>query len=422
MTSPGLASYRGAATLLGAASPLLRGLGARGSAWRQALSGATPDLERAAGSVWVHAASLGEVVAARIWARALLGAGQRPPLLLTTRTARGLERARAELGDDVVARIAPLDAPQLLRSFLHAAAPWRLDIIETEIWPHMIQESRRRGVAVVFASATISDRTRARLKHWGIAGPKLFGDGVWVLAQSPLHAERFHSLGVPTERIAVTGDLKAEPPVANASRDPSSRPAVVFGSLRPGEEGAVPPLARALAGVSRALLVAPRHEEGRARVLAALRRDGIPVSTRGPEDRGRASVTEWIQDLRAGTVGILGTQGELPEAYESAAVAIVGGTLAHYGGHNALEPASRGCPVLVGPHTEAIEESLALLTREGALARASGWSETVAIVLALLGDPASLRAMGEGARASATSASGAAGRSIEALDRFGLAP
>jgi 3-deoxy-D-manno-octulosonic-acid transferase len=420
--SPSLACYRGAATLAGLASPLLRGFGAPGSAWREAFSGSTADMELAAGGVWVHAASLGEVVAARIWIRALLAAGQRSPLLLTTRTARGRTRARAELGDEVVVRIAPLDVPQLLRSFLRAAAPWRLDVIETEIWPHLIQESRRAGVAVVFASATVSDRSRARLRRWGVAGPGLFGEGVWVLAQSDRHAERFHSLGVPSERIAVTGDLKAEPPVPGASRDPATRSAVVFGSLRPGEHDAVPPLARSLSVAGRSLVVAPRHEEGRARVMAALQRDGAAVSTRDPEDSPRATVTEWIAGLPAGAVGVLGTQGELPEAYESAAVAIVGGTFAPYGGHNALEPAARGCPVLVGPHTEGIEEGLAILAREGALARAASAPEAVAMTVALLGDPARLQAMGEGARRAASSASGAPRRSLEAIDRFGLAP
>jgi 3-deoxy-D-manno-octulosonic-acid transferase len=121
-------------------------------------------------------------------------------------------------------------------------------------------------------------------------------------------------------------------------------------------------------------------------------------------------------------VGVLGTQGELPEAYESAAVAIVGGTFAPYGGHNALEPAARGCPVLVGPHTEGIEEGLAILAREGALARAASAPEAVAMTVALLGDPARLQAMGEGARRAASSASGAPRRSLEAIDRFGLAP
>src|SRR5437667_9062 len=132
----GLLAYRGAAALTGWCAPLLRGFGARGSAWRSAWSGATSDLAAASGSVWVHAASMGEVVAARTWIQALLDSGHRAPILLTTRTSRGLARARRELTDRVVGRIAPLDLPQLLRSFLEGAAPWRLDVVETELWPH----------------------------------------------------------------------------------------------------------------------------------------------------------------------------------------------------------------------------------------------------------------------------------------------
>jgi len=416
--SIGLAAYRGAATLAGAASPILRGFGGRGSAWRQAFSGATADVAAAAGSVWVHAASLGEVVAARTWVTALLASGQRAPVLLTTRTSRGLNRARAELGDRVVARVAPLDLPQLLRSFLHAAAPWRLDVIETEIWPHLITESRRRGVAVVFVSATVSERTRAGLHRWGISGPRLFGEGVWVLAQSDRHAERFHSLGVPWDRIAVTGDLKAEPPVRSASRDASARPAVVFGSLRPGEEAMVPALHRALQKRGRALVVAPRHEEGRKRVLEVLQREGIQAAVRSEPDSEWA---HWLLGLTS-DVGVLATQGELPTAYESAAIAIVGGTFAPYGGHNALEPAARGCAVLAGPHAESIEESLDLLAGEGALIRAKDRVDAVASVVALLEDAPRLRAMGQGAARAAARASDSAPRSLEALDRFGLLP
>ena len=420
MISLGLAAYRGATTLAGAFSPLVRRFGGRESAWRAAFSGGTADVARAAGSVWVHAASLGEVVAARAWVQALLQAGQRAPVLLTTRTARGLARARAELGDRVIARVAPLDLPQLLRSFLSAAAPWRLDVIETEIWPHLISESRRGGVAVVFVSATVSERTRAGLRRWGVAGPRLFGEGVWVLAQSDRHAERFRSLGVPSDRIAVTGDLKAEPPVEGASRDAAGRPAVVFGSLRPGEESLVPPLQRGIEKEGRSLVVAPRHDAGLARTLEALQREGLPVSIRREEDRARVPLADWIAGLRS--VGILATQGELPRAYESAAVAIVGGTFAPYGGHNALEPAARGCAVVAGPYGESIEESLEALTREGALLRARDAAEGVSAVLALLHDAARLRAMGQGAARAAARASDSARRSLEALDRFGLAP
>jgi hypothetical protein len=220
--------------------------------------------------------------------------------LLTTRTTRGLARARRELGDQVIARVAPLDLPQLLRSFLKASAPWRLDIIETEIWPHLILESRRHNVAVVFVSATVTDRTTGRLRRWGFSGRGLFGEGVWVLAQSERHAERFCSLGVPPARIAVTGDLKAEPPTGGASRDAAARRAVVFGSVRPGEEALALALARNLArGGARALVAAPRHRDGLERLVAAFERAGVPVSLRREEERQRESLPEWIAGLSA---------------------------------------------------------------------------------------------------------------------------
>ena len=427
MTTLSLAAYRGVATGVGAMAPLLRGLGRPGSAWRSAMSGATADLGDAAGSIWVHAASLGEMVAARAWIETLLAAGQRPPLLLTARTERGLARARADLGDKVVARVAPFDLPQLLRSFLRAAAPWRLDVIETELWPHLILESRRRGVAVVFLSATVSERTRSRLLRWGLAGRNVFGEGVWVLAQSERHAERFRSLGVPSGRIAVTGDLKAERPAEHASLGVAERPAVVFGSLRPGEEALAAALARGLASPGdRALVVAPRHREGLEAVLAALERERIPALVRREEDRGRA-MRDWIEGLREGggggpRVGVLATLGELPTAYQSAALAIVGGTFAPFGGHNALEPAARGCAVVVGPHAGAIEESVEALAREGAVLRLTGAAEGAPEVLSLLRRADDVARMGEGAARAAAAASDSAKRSLRALERFGLTP
>jgi 3-deoxy-D-manno-octulosonic-acid transferase len=424
----GLRVYRAAATMLGAAAPILRSFGTKGGAWRDSFTGAGDDLAPAAGSVWIHASSLGEVVAARVWAGALLEAGYRAPLILTTRTARGLARARAELGARVVARIAPVDLPQIVRSFLDAAAPWRLDIVETEIWPHLVLETRRRDARVLFVSASVSERTRRRLQRFGLAGPRLLGEGVWVLAQSDRHAGRFRALGVPADRIAVTGDLKAEPPVDGAERDPLSRPAVVFGSLRPGEEAAALALARvseAPGGDVPVLLVAPRHRAGLTRVRAALRAAGIAFETRSEAERARESLDAWIARLGTASprrVGLLATQGELPSAYERARVAVVGGTFAPYGGHNVLEPAARGCPVLVGPHTDSIEAGIEALGREEGVLAVSGAGAAAEAVRSLLSSPGRIREMARGAIRAASGASLSAERSIEALGRFGLGP
>src|SRR5207247_2060061 len=120
--------------------------------------------------------------------------------------------------------------------------------------------------------------------------------------------------------------------------------------------------------------------------------------------------------------GVLATQGELPSAYESAAVAIVGGTFAPFGGHNALEPAARGCAVVVGPHAGAIDESVEALAREGAILRAPDATDGAAAILSLLGSRDRLRAMGLGAARAAAASSDSARRSLEALERFGLTP
>jgi 3-deoxy-D-manno-octulosonic-acid transferase len=326
----------------------------------------------------------------------------------------------------VVARIAPLDLPQLVRSFLASAAPRRLDIVETEIWPHLILESRRRSVAVVFVSAAVSERTRRRLLRWGLAGRALFGEGVWVLAQSERHAERFRSLGVPPSGIAVTGDLKAERPQAAATRDQAERPTVVFGSLRPGEEEVAVGLARSLAHPgARPLVVAPRHKDGMERVLGALRASAVPISIRQEEDRAREDLSDWIDRLKSASpprVGILATLGELPLAYESAGVAIVGGTFAPYGGHNVLEPAARGCAVVVGPYSDAVQEGVEALAREHAILEVKDAAAASEGVRTLLDTPEAMRRMGEGAVRAAEVASRSAALSLEALGRFGLTP
>src|SRR5262249_6785071 len=161
-----------------------------------------------------------------------------PPFLFTTRTRTGLARARAELGDRVSARVAPHDLPGVLGRFLDTVCPWRLDLIETELWPNLILEARARSIPVLLVSATVSERSTALLQTLGISGPSLLGNDVYALPQTERHARRFESLGIPHDRIRVIGDLKADaiPERKGPALPFSTRPALVFGSLRPGEE------------------------------------------------------------------------------------------------------------------------------------------------------------------------------------------
>jgi len=445
----GLQIYRIATSALG---PPLAGLFGRlgpiDGAWRAGFRGAGDESRRAAGSIWVHAASMGEVGMARTWIDALLARGERSPIFVTTRTPSGLTRARSELGGRVAARIAPHDLPALVGSVLDSARPKRLDVIETEIWPNMILEARRRSSAVVFVSAAVSERSTRRLRMLDIAGRALFGEGIYALPQSDTHAARFESLGVPRERIRVMGDLKAAEVARGEPQGQrfGSRPALIFGSMRPGEGRAALQMAVLLErhreakrrrdptgkrdheddfeGRSRALLViAPRHAEGEARARAVFASSGFELVVRDDATRGEG-VISWIDEVsrRPGTrVALLATRGELARAYGAAWGAAVGGTFAPFGGHNVWEPAARGCPVLVGPHHDRIATAMEAIVAEGGGAIAADAVGLRDVLASWLRDP-DLERTGAAAARAAVRASGAAGRGIEALAAWRLLP
>ncbi|HSQ60454.1 MAG TPA: glycosyltransferase N-terminal domain-containing protein [Acidobacteriota bacterium] len=444
--SPALALYRaltGAAGLV--AAPLGAALAPEGSPWRERM-GRVAGAHRAAGGPWVHAASLGEALAARRWVEALLGAGHRPPLLVTTRTRTGRERVTRELGARAIAAIAPLDFPRAIRTLLREACPSRLDLIETELWPNLLYEARRAGLPVVAVSATVSERTASRLRRLGLAGPGLFG-ALHVLAQSERHAERFVSLGVPRERTRVIGDLKADAPssaAAGSGPAPAASPApvpadarrlVLFASLRPGEEEVAAAVARTLRrrGAEEAwrFVVAPRHDEGGRAAARALAAAGFEIRRRtaaaGPAVAGTEGAADsaiaWSREIGAvagGRVGLLETRGELPSLFPAARVALVGGTFSRHGGHNVLEPASAGAPVVVGPNHGDVEAGVAALLRHGAVAIAADADAAARAVDAWLVDSGAVRQAG--ALAAAREAEGAARRALEALASWGLVP
>jgi len=422
-----VALYRLLTGAAGVLAPALSLLGPPGGAWRGSLTGGSDEAARAAGSVWIHAASLGEMGVARTWAEALVTSGVRPPLLVTARTRAGLSRARRELSGIAAPRFAPADLPQVVRALLEQASPFRIDIIETEIWPNLLVESRRSGVAVVFVGATVSPRTVRRLRALGVAGERCFGGLVHALPKTEEDAARFHALGIPRERIRVVGDLKADEAIASEDTPERARPGVVlFGSFRPGEEDALRSVALALDALpDRPLvIVAPRHEEGRDIARRALAGAGFSVLERSEADRGAVPLPDWMAAVSAQEgkrAGLLATQGELTNAYALAMTALIGGTFAPFGGHNALEAAARGCPVIVGPHHAEIEAAVQALHREGAIAIAKDAAEAAALATAWLSDGKNGERSMAAVRAAGL-AGGATRRALDALEEWGLSP
>jgi len=351
--------------------------------------------QAAPGSIWVHAVSVGEVQAAAPLVRRLLARCPGSRLVLTTVTPTGAARCRLLFGDAVEHRYVPLDMPGAVRRFFDRVQPRIAIIIETELWPNLFAECGRRGVPLVLASARISPRSVRRYRRLVPLFRQTLSHGIVIAAQSESDAERFRSIGAAAERTHVTGNIKFDfelhddAGVRGAAwrRDQArGRPVWVAGSTHEGEEALV---LDAHAALRRSLpdsllLLVPRHPNRFAEVAQLLDRRGL----------------RWIsrsggQPVEAATEAILGdTMGELMMFYAAADVAFVAGSLVPIGGHNLLEPAALGKPILTGPHNFNGEDIYLKLTEAGAVGTVTDPRSLAAALERLLADEAARREQG----------------------------
>lgn len=362
---------------------------------------------------WFHAASAGEVSGLAPILERLESGGA--ALVLTTTTLSGREAARA-LPCVAWAQLAPLDAWPCVARFLKALAPARLIIAETELWPTTLILAARAGLSPSLINARLTDRSFSRyLLAAGLLAPALRSLSL-VGAQSEEDAARFVLLGVPPGLVKVTGNAKydreAAPAASAAARAKVSAlgwdgaPLFVAGSTHPFEEEMV--LAAFLAARAAApglrLVLAPRHLERAADAADLLAHAGVKLARwSGPAEAGRDAL-------------LLDEMGILASFYPLARAAFVGGTLVKVGGHNLLEPALAGVPVLFGPHTAHIERPAALLAAPGRGGRRVADAAQLAEKLVEFAkDEAAARAAGAEARAAAEGLRGASARTIEAL-------
>jgi 3-deoxy-D-manno-octulosonic-acid transferase len=332
-------------------------------------------------AVWVHAVSLGEVTAATALIRALRARYPEAPLVVTTATPTGRARAEALFGAAVVVRYLPYDTPGSMRRFLARTRPRLAIVMETELWPNLFAQCRRQGIPVVLANARLSARSVARYRRFGTLFRAVFSDSTFVAAQSADDAERFLAIGAAPDRTRVVGNLKFDVLVDDAlvERGRELRAAYwdarrvwIAGSTHEGEEDlALTAHARLQADVPGALLlVVPRHPERFQAVADLLNRRGFRFERRSSDNPVRADAQVLLVD----------TMGELATLYAAVDVAFVGGSLVPIGGHNLLEPAALGVPVITGPYQSNAREIAGLLVNEGAAAQvpdAAGLAEAV---------------------------------------------
>ncbi len=377
--------------------------------------------------VWLHAVSVGEVQACAPLVSALYRRHPGMPLTVTTFTPTGAARARALFGNLAHVRYVPYDLPGAVRRFFARVQPALAVIFETELWPNLYRECGRRRVPLVLASARISARSVGRYRRVGGLFRETLSQAKVVAVQAAGDAERFQALGADPANTHVTGNLKFdfELPEGLAARGARlreqfapQRPLWVAGSTHGGgEEQAVVEAHRRVRAVHpQALLVlAPRHPPRFDEVAQLLTRAGVSFVRRSQGGDGAAAGGQC-------EVLLLDSLGELLDFYAAADVAFVGGSLVPVGGHNLLEPAALGVPVLTGPSHHNSEEIARLLIARGAAQGIHDAAELGATVSALLADADARARMGAQGRASVEANRGALTKLLALIEPLLAAP
>lgn len=402
---------------------ILYRLAARGIKYRRYLSrwkeryGFFPD-PAMQDSIWVHAVSVGEVNASVPLVEALMLRYPEARMVVTTVTPTGSERVQTLFGERVFHVYLPYDLPASVRRFLDRIRPRIAVIMETEIWPNLFITCRERGIPIVVTNARLSERS---LKGYGPVRPlarRAIRCASFVAAQSPIDAERLRSLGAATSRLAVIGNLKFDMPVPASLHDTGARLRDEWGVRRPvwiaasTHEGEEMPVLKAHAAVLQRfpdalLLIAPRHPERFKPVAAVCRSLGFATRTRSEQGKADERCQCFVVD----------TLGELLHFYAAADIAFVGGSLEPIGGHNLLEPAALGKPVIVGPHTFNTEEIADSLIAAQAVLRIANAEELGAAVIRLLAHEDERLAMGEAAQAVLERERGAVERTVRIVEQ-----
>jgi 3-deoxy-D-manno-octulosonic-acid transferase len=384
--------------------------------------GRVPDDLRGASDtrlIWLHAVSVGEVLAVSRLVSELDRALPSHRILISTTTRTGQDLARQRFGADRVF-YAPLDLPWAMRAYLDALRPEMLILAETEFWPNLLAGCFRREIPVAVVNARISDRSWPRYRRLRWLWRGFLSRLSVVLAQSELDAERLRALGCSRERVSVAGNLKFDVRAAHEveatrllRRLAPNADILVAGSTLEGEESAVIGAHRSVLPQYPSLItvLAPRHPERFDYVAALLDASGVTwvrrSAWRGREDSALAM-------LKPGQIVLLDTIGELASVYSLASVAFVGGSLVPAGGHNPLEPAQFGVPIVMGPHYANFRSITEDLRAHDAV-RITHKENLWPVLDELLGDSEEARAMGDRARRVFEQQSGATARCVEAI-------
>ncbi|MCE8004772.1 lipid IV(A) 3-deoxy-D-manno-octulosonic acid transferase [Billgrantia ethanolica] len=376
--------------------------------------------------LWLHCASVGEVQAARPLIEALLTHYPRHRLLVTTMTATGAERvhalmeARSRAGEPerLAHRFLPLDYPGAAKRFVARLRPELAIFFETELWPNLLTACRRRGVPTAVVNGRLSPRAFRGYRRLRPLMASALAQLDWLAAKSRGDAERFCALGMPATRTDVVGSLKYDLTPDDAASEQSkrlctrlgSRPVWVAGSTHPGEdERLLEAHARLRQSYPNALLIlVPRHPQRFEAVAELCRERGMALARRSRDEWPDARTAVYLGD----------TMGELMMLYGAADLAFVGGSLVAVGGHNLLEPAAMGVPVLTGPELANFTDVAETLRQGGALVEVRDSAMLADTLVTLFLDEAERHRLAEAGLAVVAANRGALARTMAGLQHL----
>jgi 3-deoxy-D-manno-octulosonic-acid transferase len=372
-------------------------------------------IARPAGAlVWLHSASVGELVSIlplieRIRVRGIT-------VLVTSGTVTSAALAESRLPPGVIHQFAPIDMRQFVTRFLDH---WRPDLalfVEADLWPNLILESSKRDVPLILVNGRVSERS---FRRWRIAPHMigaLLGRFDLCLAQSADDAARYAGLGAP--RYQTTGNLKLDVPAPPADADKlralkeaiGTRPVIVAASTHPGEETVIMDVHRQLMHTFPGLLtvLVPRHPERGRSIFNIARAAGLEVALRSNNELPRSTTGVYIAD----------TMGELGLVYRIATVVFIGGSLVRHGGQNPIEAAKLGAAILHGPHVWNFAEIYSKLDTSGGAELVTDTGKLAVCIGAWLTDPDARHSVAQAGLAAMTTLSGALDRTMAALDPY----
>lgn len=370
------------------------------------------------GTIWVHGASLGEVITLRPLYRALVERFGRERILGTATTFDGLKQLRR---DGIVghATMLPIELPEIFEPFLERLRPALVLISETEIWPMMPSLLAAHGIPCGIVNARINPKTIRFLSLFRPFFAQSLRSLKFVFPQTPVFRDRYRSLGIPPQRIKILGsykyDIEEAIPDADALRQKfhmhPGRPILTFGSTHAGEEemilDALEPL---LAKFSPEIVIAPRHLDRLRDVEALL--DARRIEYKRLSDRNR----------KPGHILLVDQLGVLRQFYAISDLAFVGGSLIKRGGHNFLEPAAFSVPILTGPNLDNFAEEEKSFDAVNALWKVSDAASLGRVIAEFAADPTPFRASGKRAHEALHRLAGASRRTLDTLDEMGLLP